>query len=184
MGTKQSLPTHTVLDEKVHVFMRKGSPFWWVGFHFKGKYLRATTKQTNSDAADAIAIQWYFKKQNEIASGQIATPKHAFDKLAAAALEGYKGLVTRGIRSQKTYDGIEGVMNSRIVPYFKKTPILAIDNTAWHKFKADMVSKYPTIKRGTLHQQKNAIRVVLNHAYKLGYIKELPIFKDEYTARP
>ncbi len=183
MGTKQSLPTHTVLDEKVHVFMRKGSPFWWVGFHFKGKYLRATTKQTNSDAADAIAIQWYFKKQNEIASGQIATPKHAFDKLAEAALESYKGLVTRGIRSQKTYDGIEGVMNSRIVPYFKKTPILTIDNTAWHKFKADMVSQYPTIKRGTLHQQKNAIRVVLNHAYKLGYIKELPIFKDEYTAR-
>lgn len=183
MGTKQSLPTHTVLDEKVHVFMRKGSPFWWVGFHFKGKYLRATTKQTNSDAADAIAIQWYFKKQNEIASGQIATPKHAFDKLAEAALESYKGLVTRGIRSQKTYDGIEGVMNSRIVPYFKKTPILSIDNTAWHKFKADMVSQYPTIKRGTLHQQKNAIRVVLNHAYKLGYIKELPIFKDEYTAR-
>ena len=163
--------------------MRKGSPFWWVGFHFKGKYLRATTKQTNSDAADAIAIQWYFKKQNEIASGQIATPKHAFDKLAEAALESYKGLVTRGIRSQKTYDGIEGVMNSRIVPYFKKTPILTIDNTAWHKFKADMVSQYPTIKRGTLHQQKNAIRVVLNHAYKLGYIKELPIFKDEYTAR-
>ena len=74
-------------------------------------------------------------------------------------------------------------MNSRIVPYFKKTPILTIDNTAWHKFKADMVSQYPTIKRGTLHQQKNAIRVVLNHAYKLGYIKELPIFKDEYTAR-
>ena len=183
MGTKQSLPTHTVLKKKVHVFMRKGSPFWWAGFHFKGKYLRASTKQTNSDAADAIAEQWYFKKQNEIASGQIATPKHAFDKLAAAALEGYKGLVTRGIRSQKTYDGIEGVMNSRIVPYFKKTPILAIDNTAWHKFKADMVSKYPTIKRGTLHQQKNAIRVVLNHAYKLGYIKELPIFKDEYTAR-
>ena len=183
MGTKQSLPTHTVLDEKVHVFMRKGSPFWWAGFHFKGKYLRASTKQTNSDAADAIAEQWYFKKQNEIASGQIATPKHAFDKLAEAALESYKGLVTRGIRSQKTYDGIEGVMNSRIVPYFNKTPIFAIDNTAWHKFKDDMVSQYPTIKRGTLHQQKNAIRVVLNHAYKLGYIKELPIFKDEYTAR-
>ena len=183
MTVNQSLPTHTILNNKVHVFMREGSPFWWSGFHFKGKYLRASTKQTSSDAADAIAEQWYHKKQLEIASGQIATPKHAFDKLAKEALASYQGLVTRGIRSQKTYDGIESVMNSRIVPYFKKTPVLTIDNTAWHKFKADMVSKYPSIKRGSLHQYKNAIRVVLNHAYKLGYIKELPVFKDEYAAQ-
>ena len=165
------------------VYMREGSSFWWAGFHFKGKYLRASTKQTKSDAADAIAEQWYFKKQQEIAAGQVATPKHAFDKLAKDALTSYQGLVTRGIRSQKTYDGIDGVMNSRIVPYFKKTPVIAIDNTTWHKFKADTVKESPTIKRGTLHQYKNAIRVVLNHAYKLGYIKELPVFKDEYAAQ-
>ena len=183
MNAKKSLPTHTILDGKVHVFMREGSPYWWGGFHFKGKYLRTSTKQKNSDAADAIASQWYFKKQNEIASGQIASPKHAFDKLAEDALTAYKGLVTRGIRSQKTFDGIDGIMRSRIMPYFKKTPVINIDNTTWHKFKEDMVKEYPSIKRGTLHQYKNAIRVVLNQAYKLGYIKELPVFKDEYTAR-
>lgn len=183
MSNKQSLPTHTILGDKVHVFMREGSSYWWAGFHFKGKYLRASTKQTKSDAADAIAQQWYDNKRLEIASGQIASPKHAFDKLAKDALTNYQSLVTRGIRSQKTYDGIEGVMDSRIVPYFKKTPVIAIDNTTWHKFKADTVKEYPTIKRGTLHQYKNAIRVVLNHAYKLGYIKELPVFKDEYAAQ-
>ena len=183
MNAEKSLPTHTILNDKVHVFMREGSPFWWVGFHFKGKYLRASTKQTNSDAADAIAEQWYFKKQNEIASGQIASPKHAFDKVAEDALTAYKGLVARGIRSQITFDGIEGIMRSRIIPYFKKMPVIDIDNTTWHKFKEDMVKEYPQIKRGTLHQYKNAIRVVLNQAYKLGYIKELPVFKDEYAAR-
>jgi len=163
--------------------MREGSPFWWAGFHFKGKYLRTSTKQLSSDAADAVASQWYFKKQTEIASGQIATPKHAFNKVAEDALTAYKGLVARGIRSQKTLEGIEGIMRSRIVPYFKKMPVIDIDNTTWHKFKEDMVKEYPLIKRGTLHQYKNAIRVVLNQAYKVGYIKELPVFKDEYTAR-
>ena len=183
MTNQKALPTHTVLGGKVHVFMRDGSPYWWGGFHFKGKYIRTSTKQVQSDAADAVAIQWYFKKQTEIANGLIASPKHAFDKVAEEALTSYKGLVTRGIRSQITFDGIEGIMRSRIIPYFKKMPVIEIDNTTWHKFKEDMVNEYPTIKRGTLHQYKNAIRVVLNQAYRVGYIKELPIFKDEYTAR-
>jgi integrase len=182
MTSPNSHPSHTILDGKVHVFMRDGSPYWWSGFHFKGKYIRTSTKQKSLDAAKAIAQQWYFQKQNEIANGEISSSKHAFGKLAVAALANYKMmLVDRGIRSQKTYDGIEGIMNSRVKDYFNKTPVQAIDNTAWHKYKEDMIAKYPTIKRGTLHQYKNAIRVVLNYAYKIGYLKQLPVFKDEYT---
>ena len=89
MSSKESLPTHTVLDGKLHVFRRVGSPFWWTGFHFKGKYIRHSTKQTSSEAADAVAIQWYFKKQTEIASGEISSPKHAFNKVAEEALTAY-----------------------------------------------------------------------------------------------
>ena len=184
MSTKTSHPTHTILDGKVHVFMRDGSPFWWGGFHFKGKYLRTSTKQKNLDSAKTVAQQWYFQKQTEIASGEIISSKHKFGKLADEALENYKKTyVERGVRSQKTYDGIEGIMKSRVYDYFEKIPIQAIDNTLWHKYKDDMITKYPQIKRGTLHQYKNAIRVVLNYAYKMGYIKELPIFKDEYTTQ-
>ena len=184
MSTKKSHPTHTILDGKVHVFMRDGSPFWWGGFHFKGKYLRTSTKQKNLDSAKTVAQQWYFQKQTEIASGEIISSKHKFGKLADEALANYKKTyVERGVRSQRTYDGIEGIMKSRVYDYFEKTPIQAIDNTLWHKYKDDMITKYPQIKRGTLHQYKNAIRVVLNYAYKMGYIKELPIFKDEYTTQ-
>jgi integrase len=184
MSTNKSHPTHTILDGKVHVFMRDGSPFWWGGFHFKGKYLRTSTKQKNLDSAKTVAQQWYFQKQTEIASGEIISSKHKFGKLADEALANYKKTyVERGVRSQKTYDGIEGIMKSRVYDYFEKTPIQAIDNTLWHKYKEDMITKYPKIKRGTLHQYKNAIRVVLNYAYKMGYIKELPIFKDEYTTQ-
>lgn len=184
MTTISPLPTHTILDGKVHVFKRTGSPFWWVGLHFKGKYIRTSTKQRDEKAADVVAQQWYFQKQTEIASGEIGSAKHAFGKLAEEALSNYKKiLVDRGVRSQKTYDGIEGILNSRVKDYFKKMPVQSIDNTAWHKYKEDMIAKYPQIKRGTLHQYKNAIRVVLNYAYKLGYLKQLPVFKDEYASK-
>ena len=69
MTTKHSLPACTILDGKVHVFMREGSPYWWVGFHYKGKYLRKTSKQSDLGAAKAFAKDWFFKKQTEIASG-------------------------------------------------------------------------------------------------------------------
>ena len=55
MTTKHSLPACTILDGKVHVFMREGSPYWWVGFHYKGKYLRKTSKQSDLGAAKAFA---------------------------------------------------------------------------------------------------------------------------------
>ncbi len=171
----------TILDDKVHVFMRDGSPFWWCGFHFKGKYIRTSTKQKHLEAAKAFAKDWYFSKQTEIASGEIASPKHEFGKLAEEALANYKTmLVDRGQRSLKTYIGIEGILNSRVKDYFKKVAVQNIDNTAWHKYKEDMVALYPNIKRGTLHQYKNAIRMVLNYAYRQGILKQLPQFKDEY----
>ena len=120
----------TFHKDKVHVFMRSGSPFWWCGFHFKGKYIRSSTKQKHLQAAKAFAKDWYFSKQSEIASGYIASPKHEFGKLADDALANYKTIfVDRKLRSQKTYDGIEGILKSRVKDFFKRIPVQMIDNT-------------------------------------------------------
>ena len=183
MFEDEKLPSFTVLEGKVHVFKRKGSPFWWVGFHFKGKYLRKTSKQTDEGAAKAFAHDWYFKRQVEIQSGNIASPKYAFDAVAKEAIKHYKSLVQRSIRSEKTLEGIESVLKSRVIPFFKKMPVTSIDNTTWHRFKDKVLEEHPDIKRGTLHQYKNAIRTVLNEAYRVGYIKVLPVFKDEYKSK-
>lgn len=183
MTTKHSLPTCTILDGKVHVFMREGSPYWWVGFHYKGKYLRKTSKQSDLGAAKAFAKDWFFKKQTEIASGEISSPKYQFDAVEKLAIKHYNSLVERGLRSAKTLEGIQSILKTRVTPYFKKMSVSSIDNTAWQRFKDKMVEKYPKITRGTLHQYKNAVRTVLNEAFRQGYIKQLPVFKDEYNTK-
>jgi len=170
----------TILDGKVHLFKRDLTKFWWTGFHHKGKYIRTSTKRTDVAGAEAFARQWYFQKQTEVVNNEISTPKHSFDKVASKAIEHYKSLVDRGIRSPKTLEGIEGILNSRVIPHFQKTPISKIDNQEWHRYKEKMLEQYPKITRGSLHQHKNAIRVVLNEGFRLGYIKSLPVFKDEY----
>lgn len=180
---KTKSESFTVLNGKCHVFERPGSPFWWCGFHFKGKYLRSSTKEKNREAAESFAHKWYFQQQTEIASGAISSPKHTFGKIAKSALINYKGLVDRGIRSQITYDGISSILSSRVLPYFENIAIAKVDNAMWHSYKADVLEKYPLATRGTLHQYKNAIRVVLNEAYRTGILKDVPVFKDEYKSR-
>ena len=183
MTTNHSLSACTILDGKVHVFMREGSPYWWVGFHYKGKYLRKTSKQSDLGAAKAFAKDWFFKKQTEIASGEISSPKYQFDAVEKLAIKHYNSLVERGLRSPKTLEGIQSILKTRVTPYFKKMSVSSIDNTAWQRFKDKMVEKYPKITRGTLHQYKNAVRTVLNEAFRQGYIKQLPVFKDEYNTK-
>lgn len=178
-----SLKKITILGGKCHLFQRSGSPFWWCGYHFQGKYIRTSTKEKSQGGAESFAHRWYFQQQTEIASGTIANPKLTFSKIATTALASYKGLVERGIRSQKTYDGIEGILLSRVMPYFKDKPVTSIDNAMWHAYKADILETYPLATRGTLHQYKNALRVVLNEAYRSGVLKEVSIFKDEYKSR-
>jgi integrase len=173
----------TILDGKCHLFRRENSPYWWSGFHYKGKYFRASTKERNQSAAEVTARNWYLQKQGEISVGRVSNPTHSFQKVSKLAEAHYQTLVDRGIRSAVTLEGIKSITESRVMPYFKKMLVADIDNTTWHNYKEYILNEYPNAKRGTLHQYKNSIRVVLNEAFRRGMIKQMPVFKDEYKTR-
>jgi hypothetical protein len=183
MAEKSGWQKFEILDGKVHVFRRPASSFWWAGFHFRGKYLRTSTKQVRRTAAEVVAREWFFKKQGEIASGMLVSGGPKFSKVASDALKRYLQRVERGERSIATYEGIRGNLDARLTPFFGNTPIDHIGVQQWFEFKEAILARSPHIKRGTMHQYKNALRVVLNDAYRQGLIKQLPVFKDEYSAR-
>ena len=183
-NSESKLEKFTIFDGKCHVFQREGSPFYWCGFHHKGKFIRTSTKEKNKSTAEVRATDWYYEQQINIRKGVTPTSsKLTFGKVKDSALEYYEQLVKEGTRSQKTLDGITGILKSRVTPYFDKVLITEIDNTKYHEYKRYILDKYPTSSRGTLHQYKNAIRVVLNDAFRRGYIKQLPTFKDEYSSK-
>ena len=159
--TTKTLEKYSMHDGKCHLFQRERSPYWWCGLHHQGKYIRTSTKTTNKSEAERFASKWYFKKLNEIDSGEIINEKITFEKVKNQALIHYKGLVDRNVRSGVTLEGIESILRSRVAPYFDKINIKKIDNTTWHEFKEDILAKYPQSKRGTLHQYKNAIQTTL-----------------------
>ena len=181
MSDAAGLPKIELLGGRFHIFRRLNSSYWWMGFHHKGKYIRESTKEKSESHAKEIAESWYLKKLTEIQSGIIVTSTKTFTSSAKTALKTYQEAVLRGERSPETLKSIETVLKSRILPYFGRLPIESITNQSWFEFKDEMYKKYPAIKRGTLHQYKNALRVVLNDAYQRGTIKSLPVFKDSYS---
>lgn len=171
-----------LLEGRFHIFQRKKTPFWWVGFYHKGKHIRETTKEKNRSAAESFAEKWYFKKQIQIESGQLVTSTKTFGGAAKQALQRYQEAVNRGERSAGTLKGIATCLSARVMPFFEKKPVESITNQSWFEFKEHIYKNYPNAKRGTLHQYKNALRVVLNDAYRQGTIKSLPVFKDSYDS--
>jgi integrase len=182
MSDAAGLPKVDLLKGRFHIFRRLNSAYWWVGFHHKGKYIRQSTKEKEQQPAETIAERWYFEKQFQLQNGKLITSTKTFGSATKRALERYADAVKRGERSERTLESIIGVLNSRVLPFFERKPIESITNQTWFEFKEEMYTTYPDIRRGTLHQYKNALRVVLNDAYQAGIIQNLPVFKDTYKS--
>ena len=176
----QGLQKLTRFDGRLHVFQRPGTPFWWCGFHFKGKYVRISTKQADLTAAISVAENWYTLQQAEILTGNETLGGRTVGTVAKSALKNLAARIARGERSPSYYDSVEIVLNSRVLPYFRSKSVAKIGIVEWEKFKSHVYKKSPNLSRATLHQAKNALRLVLNEAYRNGWIKQLPVIKDEY----
>lgn len=170
-----------LLGGKLHLFERLGSPFWWCGFHHKGRYIRRSTKQSSATAATKEAERWYHVKQAEITLGKpVGGPTVA--TVAKSALLTLSGQVKRGEKSSEYLKEVKRILETRILLHFGSIPIANVDAAEWEKFKKQILAQYPNLSRATLHQHKNALRVVLNEAYRENYIAQLPVFKDTHTS--
>jgi integrase len=171
----------TVFGGRIHLFKRPTSSYWWAGFHHKGKYIRTSTKQVDVRLAEKIAEKWYVEKQGDIASGKLSTTKKTFEQVANFALAEFADRVERGERSNNTYRGIKNALLGKVKPFFGQLPIDQVGVRSWFEFKEHIYGINPKIKRGTFHQYKNALRLVLNKAYRSGLIERVPEIKDQYS---
>lgn len=176
---------YSILDAKLHLFKRPNSPFWWCGFHHKGKYLRTSTKAKNKTDANHFAEEWFFTKQAEIRIGVLEVKKdRSFSDAAKKAISKYEGMVKRGERSASYLKGIRIILDGKLLPYFGDMGLSKINNAAWHEFKAHLLENVnDQLSERSFHQIKNALRIVLNEAEKLEWLDNTPTFKEDYKSR-
>lgn len=180
MAEANGLQKVTRFDGRLHIFQRPATPFWWCGFHHKGSYIRKSTKQTDLGSAIPIAEKWFTLQQAEILTGNSALGGRTVATVAKVALKNLQARVDRSERSPLYLEQIEQNLEKRIIPYFGSMSVAKIGVVEWEKFKNETYANSPNLSRATMHQYKNALRLVLNEAYRSGWIKQLPIIKEEY----
>ena len=180
MSEAIGLQKFTRFDGRLHVFQRPLTPFWWCGFHYKGRYNRISTKQADLSGAIAFAEKWFTLKQAEILTGSASFGGKPFTAAAKAALKNLNARVQRGERSPFYEKSQRLIIESKLVPYFGSKSVDAIGIVEWERYKEHCYAHNSNLARATLHQHKSALRTVLNEAYRSGWLKTLPVFKDVY----
>lgn len=167
-------------DGRLHIFRRENSPFWFCGFHFKGKYLRRSTKESNKRAAIAVAEEWYTLKQAEILT--IGMPSEGYGPnvaiIAKKAMATMANRVKTGERSATYIRELAKVLKKHVIPFFGSISLARVDVVLWNKFVEKQQNELYPLSRSSMHQIKNALRLVLNEGYRTGIIKSVPLLKD------
>lgn len=181
MAEASGLKKLTRFDGRLHIFARPNSPFVWCGFHHKGRYVRQSTKEIQWSAAIKSAESWYNLKQAEILTGVASFGGKSFTFAAKAAMKTMEARAARGERSNVYVRSVKDEINRNLIPFFGTSSVDNIGIVQWEKYKSYCYEKNPNISRGTLHQHKNALRLVLNESYRQGWIKQIPVIKDVYN---
>jgi integrase len=165
---------------KLHLYMRPNSEYWWCRFYHQGKAHRASTKSKNKPDAETFAADWYFNKQVDIKAGIITSKKKQLPTVKDASIamhNRFRSLVERGKRTQSYLDGIVKVLNKHILPYFGDIPVTEVTPVVWNSFVDQLVEENKSIAKSTIHQKRNALNRCLKEAVRKGWITSIPAFE-------
>lgn len=88
---------HTLLDDKVQLYMRPKSPHWQCSCSVGGKQLRTTTKEESLARAKDVARDWYLGLLGKYRAGELKTGT-TFRKASEYFLNEYE-VITQGERN-------------------------------------------------------------------------------------
>ena len=166
---------------------------WYCGFHHKGVYKRASMGTANWRDACPKAENWYHDRQYELAHGIVQL------KRGKKVMDLTNRTLVRMEQQGKSAEYIGGVRfllseGQPLHEFFKNKAVASVDERAWDEFRTWLDDKRAaegsgSLSEATLHQFKNALRLVLKQAYVDQHIDRIPVFPDvmrkkRYDSRP
>jgi integrase len=107
---------HSLLDNKVQLYMRPKSPFWNASCSVGGKQLRTSTKEESLARAKDVARDWYLGLLGKYSAGELKTGT-TFRKASDYFLNEYE-IITQGERNAE-YAASHGMrLRVHLLPFF------------------------------------------------------------------
>ena len=170
--------------KRLHMFKAPNgqSANWYCGFHINGVYKRASTKTDDWKEACGYAETWYHERQYELRNGLVQI------KRGKKLLSLVERTAQRMEQQGKSADYIAGVRfllspGQPLHEFFKDKTACAIDERSWDDFRVWLEDRraqggQKSLSEATLHQFKNALRLVLKQAYVDKHIDRRPVLPD------
>ncbi len=197
---------HSLMDGKVQLYIRAGSPHWQCSCTVAGRQKRTTTKEESLARAKDVARDWYLGLMGKYRAGELK-PGKTFKEAADRFMDEFE-TITQGQRSPVYVQGHKDRLRNHLIPFFGDkvladiTPGLVQDyrihrmkNGRKARARADgsrLVSPPPTSSewkapspskppaRSTLHQELVCLRQVLKTANRHRWIDYLPDLSTPY----
>lgn len=186
---------HSLLDNKVQLYMRPNSPHWQCACSVAGRQRRATTKEESLARAKDVARDWYLGLLGKYRAGELKEGK-TFKEAAARFIDEFE-VITQGQRSPIYVKGHKDRIKNHLNPFFGEkvlseiTPGMVQDYRI-HRMKtgkarsaqlsANSEAQHKPPARSTLHQEIVCLRQVLKTAQRHGWLPFLPDISPPYKS--
>jgi len=178
---------HKLLDGKVQLYMRPGSPHWQCSCSIAGRQKRTSTKEESLARAKDVARDWYLGLMGKYRSGELEEGM-SFKEAAKLFLAEYE-IITEGERNPIYVKQQGENLRVHLLPFFGEMVVTKINAGIVQQYRAhrmtsrkdrDGTAKRPA--RSTLLQEIVTLRHVLKTAHRHGKLPNLPDLSTPYKA--
>jgi integrase len=179
---------HKLLDGKVQLYMRPGTPHWQCACTVAGQRLRTSTKEESLAHAKDVARDWYLGLLGKYRAGELKEGVR-FSRAAEQFLNEYEA-ITLGERSPAYVESHALRLRVHLLPFFGDKVVTEITPGLVQEYRVHRMASRRDPKTGlprrparsTLHHDIITLRHVLKTAQRHGWLPYLPDLSAPYKA--
>ncbi|MBI1262775.1 MAG: site-specific integrase [Rhizobiales bacterium] len=182
---------HSLLDNKVQLYMRPNSPHWQCSCSVAGRQRRTSTKEESLARAKDVARDWYLGLLGKYRAGELKEGK-TFKEAAERFMTEFE-IITQGQRSPIYVKGHKDRLKNHLMPFFGDKVLADITPGVVQDYRIERMKprvhkttgrQLPSPARSTLHQEIVCLRQVLKTGQRHGWLPYLPDISPPYKSSP
>ena len=177
---------HSLLDNKVQLYMRPNSPHWQCACSIAGKQRRTSTKEESLSRAKDVARDWYLGLMGKYRAGELKEGV-TFRTAAEHFVKEFE-VITEGERNKEYIKSLSISLNVHLLPFMGDRVVTDITPGLVQEYRVHRMTlridkktglpKRPS--RSTMHHEVIALRHVLKTANRHGWLPYLPDISAPY----
>ena len=177
---------HSLLDNKVQLYMRPNSPHWQSACSIAGKQRRTSTKEESLSRAKDVARDWYLGLMGKYRAGELK--EGVTFRTAAEHFVNEFEVITQGERNKEYVDSLSMRLRVHLLPFLGDRVVTDITPGLVQEYRVHRITSRIDKKTGlpkrpsrsTMHHEIIALRHVLKTANRHGWLPYMPDISAPY----